>query len=484
MITPWSLNITYILQTIVSVNLLLQDLSKKKMYVLYPIIETSVMNLMQSNMATQNLYKTNEQERNFCIMIYSSLGFHTMTLDIFLTDSEALKLLSDFTIYSQNEILNMYFKKEGKYVKYYHSERYAPSNVKIYFNGRDRGIQWHIYNDEWHPGMYVIKAKINPKILAGITDYLTAATLSDMNCAIANFNDISKSISPLLHSFNDYGIKRIDYCVNIYLNEFIPEHDPIQIMNLIKRSAIPPHFEEWAKYDETAHRMKSRPESFYLKSKSVVINYYSKYLQLLNKSKENIENGYDAINPEIIDASQGIYRFEVQCKYHKIYSFSQAAQKSGDSNCNKYKSLLNPVKCIEIVSDYYKKTIGKGDWYTLSDAMQIIKSKNFNSQKEKRLLDTLKEVNTRRSLSEAKKLYPPKQLRVFNQGLNELSDLGVNPVTIPREWNIKHIPNLLRAYFDKLAKETYGSDLTSPETNYYILQGYMDYCKKFGHAPI
>jgi len=468
----------------VLVNLLLQDLSKKKRYVLYPIIETSVMNLMQSNMATQELYKTNEQERNFCIMIYSSLGFHTMTLAISLTIGETYELLLNFDTYSQNTPLKMYRYKEGKPIKYYPSEDYLPLDVQIYFNGKDKGIQWHIYSDKRSTNKYIVKAKINPKLLAGITDYLTAATFNDMNCAIANFNDISKSISPLLHSFNDYEIKRIDYCVNIYLNEFIPEHDPIQIMNLIKRSAIPPHFEEWAKYDETAHRMKSRPESFYLKSKSVVINYYSKYLQLLNKSKENIENGYDAINPEIIDASQGIYRFEVQCKYHKTYSLSQAAKESGDTNCNKYKSLLSPVKCIEIVSNYYKKTIGKGDWYTLSGAMQIIKSKNFNSQKEKHLLDTLKEVNTRRSLSEAKKLYPPNQLRGFNQGLNELSDLGVNPVTIPREWNIKHIPNLLRAYFDKLAKETYGSDLTSLETNYFILQGYMDYCKKFGHAPI
>ena len=31
--------------------------------------------------------------------------------------------------------------------------------------------------------------------------------------------------------------------------------------------------------------------------------------------------------------------------------------------------------------------------------------------------------------------------------------LNINPVTIPREWGIKHIPNLLNAYFDKVQEE-------------------------------
>ena len=34
----------------------------------------------------------------------------------------------------------------------------------------------------------IVEATINPKILAGISDYLTAATYSDMNIAITNFN--------------------------------------------------------------------------------------------------------------------------------------------------------------------------------------------------------------------------------------------------------------------------------------------------------
>ena len=133
------------------------------------------------------------------------------------------------------------------------------------------------------------------------------------------------------------------------MDDFIPTYDPELIMNLIKRSDIPPHYKEWTEYDDTSHRKKSRPESFYLCSKSVNVNCYSKYLQLLNRSEENVEKGYAPIPQEIIDASRSIIRFEVQCKYHKTYALNKIAENSGNECPNKYKSLLTPLTCIEII---------------------------------------------------------------------------------------------------------------------------------------
>lgn len=68
--------------------------------------------------------------------------------------------------------------------------------------------------------IYIIEAIINPKILAGIIDYLTAATYDDMNVAIVNFNHESNKISSLLGRFNDYKIKRVDYCILISRNNY------------------------------------------------------------------------------------------------------------------------------------------------------------------------------------------------------------------------------------------------------------------------
>lgn len=421
-------------------------------------------------------------------MLKSSLGFHTMTLTLSLLTDEARQLLIDFSTYRKNtKLIEMYTKNEsGEPIIYYYKYPLMPLKVDIYFIDRYRGISWCIRASKKPsvPLEYIVEVTINPKFLAGISDYLTAATYNDMNCAIANFNNESKKISPLLYQFKDYKIDRIDYCINISLDEFIPGYNSDQILNLIKRSNIPPHYEEWKVYDKTAHRMISKPESFYLISKSVNINYYSKYLQLLNKSEENVKKKLKPIDQETIDASRDIYRFEVQCKYHKIYSLSQKTDKEGNPDYNKYKNLLDPVTCIKIVSDYYKRTIGKGDWYSLSEAEKIIKSQNYNCQREQKLINALKFVSQCRSLSNAKKNCPEKILKKFENTLDELSDLNINPVTIPREWNIKHIHNLLRSYFDKLPMAYYENDLKNMAMHSCTFRGYQNYREIFGHSPI
>lgn len=415
-------------------------------------------------------------------MLQSSLGFHTMTLDMSLTGTDVYKLLLDFIAYSKTTALKMYRLKEGQYITY-SSPNYLPTDVKIYFDGKYKGIHWHIYSDDRYSGMvYIIETTINPKFLAGITDYLAAATYGDMNIAIINFNNESKKISSLLGTFNDYRIKRVDYCINICLSDFIPICDPELIMNLIKRSDIPPHYKEWTEYDDTSHRKKSRPESFYLCSNSANINYYSKYLQLQNRSQENEEKGFDPIPQETIDASHDIIRFEVQCKYFKTYALNKKAENSGNECLNKYKSLLAPLTCIEIISSYYEKVIGKGDWYTLSEAVQIIQSKNFNIQREQRYIDTLKYVSQCRSIAKAKASYQENELLAFKQTLKELADLNINPVTIPREWNIKYIPNFLKAYFNELMEDF--SNFRISDENLCATQGYVEYCERYKKPPI
>lgn len=416
-------------------------------------------------------------------MLRSSLGFHTITLSLPLFDNnEAHQLITDFCTYREKtgniEIYRI--NERNQPVIYYHSD-YLPLKTNIKFKDKDSGIRWCIRESKgvFNFFDYIVEATINPKILSGVIDYLTAATYTDIDLAAANFNEISKKISPLLHSFSDYRITRIDYCVNFSLDEFILECDPTQIMNLIKRSNIPHHYEEWMKYDNISHRMKSRPESFYLKSNSVTINYYSKYLQLLNKSQENVKKGYPPIDQEILDASRNIYRFEVQCKYHKIYSMSQKAKETGNRSVNKYKSLLDPMLCVTIISNYYEKVIGNGNWYTLSTAIQIIKSKGFNSQKEQHLINALKDVSRCRSLVKAKESCPIEKIGGFTRALNQLETLNINPVTIPREWHIEYIPNLLRSYLDQMLKTSFDLSPQNTETNYDTAEQYRNYYEKF-----
>ena len=66
----------------------------------------------------------------------------------------------------------------------------------------------------------------------------------------------------------------------------------------------------------------------------------------------------------------------------KYFPCPKKQKEAGDRGINKYKSLLDPIICTTVSAIITKKVIGKGDWYTLSEAIRIIKSQDFNCQKE------------------------------------------------------------------------------------------------------
>ena len=76
-----------------------------------------------------------------------------------------------------------------------------------------------------------------------------------------------------------------------------------------------------------------------------------------------------------------------------------------------------------------------------------------NRQKEHRLIDALQFVNQCRSITKAKEAYQGNDLEYFNRTLKDLSSLGINPVTIPKEWGIGRIWSLLDTYYSKLSME-------------------------------
>ncbi len=380
----------------------------------------------------------------------SSLGFHTITLSMLVYNGETKQLTEDFVKYSQKErCIQMYPNRNGNWV--------------IKFYPIDKGIKWEICRGVWIERFKmffdIINVTVNPKILEYTHDYITAATYQDMNAVVTKFNSIMARISPLLKSFDCYELKRIDYCINFNLGELAPGCSPELVMNLIRRSNIPTHYEEWTKYDDISHRSKSRPGSFYLISQSTTINCYSKYMQLQERSRENADKGYLPVPQTTLDSAKNIIRFEVQCKYHKTFALSNKSKSSGNESINKYEDLLSDDACSDIIVYYFKKIIMRGDWYTLQEATRIVERQNYNFQKEKRLISALESVNHCRSLAKAKTAYQGEELSAFKRTLKDLSSLNINPVTIPREWGIKHIPNLLYAYFDKANEERNLKDI-------------------------
>lgn len=327
-----------------------------------------------------------------------------------------------------------------------------------------------------------IKAIINPKILTGEKSYIIAADAGYLEEIEKAFNKEAEKISSILKRFNYYSLNRFDYCINFDVSELkfncsleIIEKIPKKMMELIKFGDIPDKFSE--EYKDHFQ--------FYLKSKSIVINCYWKYEDLLNNYPDcnDLEKSYDII------------RFEVQYRYPKARTVMSeikkeyASVRSGimarlneqiayDSYENpdrldklklrQSSELLNVTaseetvilmymmsddKCAEVIKNYFHKTIKPGSYYTFNRAKRIIEDKVGKWEKIIRLTDTMKLISSSGGIAKAKAGIHGKDLEDFRRSLRDLADLGINPVTIPEEWGITYMPNLLDAYYDKISEE-------------------------------
>jgi hypothetical protein len=289
-----------------------------------------------------------------------------------------------------------------------------------------------------------IKATINPKLFTGIQDYVTAASEKNLRDVEMNFNLEADKISPILGYFNSYLLNRIDYCFNVDAEELRLGCTTEQLMTLIKRSNIPPHFEERQEYDLVSHRMKTDKNTFYLQSKSVTTNCYSKHYQL-SKNFPDCPNIEDSLH---------VIRFEIQCKYLKVYNMLRNVKRFIEhDNVALLQEMLSDHMAQEVIEKYFNRVIRKGFYYPLETAKNLIRARNFSEKKDDRLISALELINRCRSITKAKTAFNGDELEIFKRSIRELEGLNINPVTIPREWNINHIPNLLFAYENAVARE-------------------------------
>lgn len=416
--------------------------------------------------------------------MFSSIGYHTFAISLNLTQQTADMLLRDFKKY----------RDRTREICIIECPRYKADpfgrHWEIKYLGQYKGIGWKIrfsnrgflINDDFMTCS--IKAIINPKILAGEKSYIMAAHASYLEEIEKKFNEEAAKISPILKRFDDYSLNRLDYCINFDISEleFYPKQSTRNmsgmLMELIKCGDIPKNFSEEYKEDF----------EFYLKSGTVVINCYWKYGDLVRNFTEcdDLEKSYDII------------RFEVQYRYPKVFQTLEKIKKEygkfssrminnlgyqhvydsgknpdgvdkakydhtlamirgsvSDSQLKKLyiMSMMSDEKCIEVIKKYWKKTIRLGAYYTFEAARRKIEESVPNWEKVTRLTDALKLIRDRGGIAKAKEGIGGKELDEFRRSLRDLAILGINPVTIPEEWGIRYIPNLLDAYYNKLEKE-------------------------------
>lgn len=387
-------------------------------------------------------------------MINTSLGYHTFAFFQRAKEDEFLSLTTDFIAYANR----------NKDIK-----RFPIKNKRgwEYTYKNSKGIRWQLFSFRDKNGFSIqgVMAIINPRVLIE-KNYIVASQEKDLKTVEKIYNSEAAKISPFLSLFGACSLSRADPCLNIDLEELGLPCTPEQIMELIKQGNVPKHYEERkVGYDEKQHRKVADKNSFYLKSKSSTINYYWKY------PKQN------ETHPNFLfrESSRNVIRLEVQCKYLKLYTLSKGIRRESkyhisDENISAeqaYERMIDgvrnpsiPVDLIlsdkvydDIVRRSIYKVLRKGDYFTLDGARSIVRSYNFRHDKEERIIDALELVNECHGIAKAKSRLCDSDLKDFNRSLRDLDDIWVNPVTIPRRWKTRHIPNLLRAYDDASYEE-------------------------------
>jgi hypothetical protein len=360
----------------------------------------------------------------------TSLGYHTFTIFRRLTIDQSNALSKAFRKFraKTGEIRIRPMKDwQGNVI---------PNFYIIEYIGGRKGITWTVtYNSLLGERPYSIKATINPKIFTDNNDYIAAANSDYLKRVETLFNAEIEKISPVLGQFRWYSLHRIDYCLNLSLRELGFRCSPEQMIKLIKQSNIPPHFTERTRYDTRANRTKSDKHSFYLRCSSVIVNCYWKHWQLLNEFPDcpDLENSLNVI------------RFEIQCKYPKVYSMSKIITDNPDV-LNVKNEMLSDEVSNTIIRQYFDRVIGKGTYYTLDTARKMVEHWKFAPKKEARLISVLEQINNRQGIYKAKAALCDAEIDEFNRSLRELAMIDVNPVTVPRDWGIKCIPNLISSY--------------------------------------
>jgi len=411
------------------------------------------------------MYYSNDLDRS---RILSSIGFHTFTIFLRLTETEARQLYRDFWNCSAVKVVPLGKDKLDPNV--------LPKGYIVKYRKKGVGVSWYIRfssdvaehmrmstnasssNYMKEPTPYSVRATINPKILGGVIDYLTAANADSLDQAEENYNVKAADISPILGKFEQYFLNRIDYCFNFDPLELNMGCFADQLLTLIKQGYIPKYFTLATKFCEKSKRWKPYKDDFRLKSKSMTISCYWKYAQL----NEDFPDCTD------LERSRNVIRFEIKCEYSKVYAMSKnikdilrgelSLQEMADNfthgiDVNPIKNLLSDTFALDMVYKYFYKVIRRGDYFTYDGARLIVRSHNFRRDKEDRLLKALEWVKDNRGIANTISKLTGRELRNFKRSLRELDEIFVNPVTIPRRWNTKHIPNPLRAYEDCIFEE-------------------------------
>ena len=290
-----------------------------------------------------------------------------------------------------------------------------------------------------HSG-YRLAVQVNPaKLLYGYDAYETVVE--------AELDNISHSFAAaIVAAFNcntlpslpDWFVHRIDYAVDIH-TEFVDNY-----LQLFDKADKPRWYKE---------AYSSKQGSCYLECKAANVNVYKKAPQLKKL-------GY---SQEVIDNAQKILRFEIQCKSPKVGRLRDRYELDGRQLRDFFSRQLATI----VLFSYCRRVFKTGDYYSFREASKRIESM-VKPRSQTALEKILRAIAQTRSISVARIQLPILGVVIKNtipgtcvklckdqfcRNLKQLSDLNINPVTIPRDWGIDQLQSIMHLIDNRLTPQ-------------------------------
>ncbi|MEK3742400.1 hypothetical protein NST23_06905 [Brevibacillus sp. FSL K6-0770] len=267
-----------------------------------------------------------------------------------------------------------------------------------------------------------MEIRFRPQLLINQQGYYQLTSIRQFEQIHILFNYLLLDLLSLpVPDFFAWTAKRVEAAVDLAVDEqLIPKY-----IVLFKKGYIPEYF--WmAKLTRTYW---DSVTNVYLMSANKTVNWYNRYATLQEKTKKS--------NKQYMDFSEtrGILRFETQVR----------------DNMKSVMDTLNQTYLKQEVMKFYNLIVGKGDYYSLEKALTIVRQNTSNQTKRMALERLLRLLERCGSIHAAKDCFlegqnADKAADKFSKRINQLRNLGINPVLLPPEWGIEWLENL----YDKI----------------------------------
>lgn len=319
----------------------------------------------------------------------------------------------------------------------------AKKNGMLYWGLSDNGIliNMHIVGKEGFFSYFIIYRISAARVLEN-DNYLKLFNAKKYNKLEDKVNELLKETSVYLPKLEKCNLRRLDFCVNVMLDN---QEQVKAYIKTAKRANVPANLEVYMQYDKKAKRSKPTKDDYTVYSDDyIAVSIYNKYKEM-KKQK-------DGVYPESqIEQAKNIVRLEIRCMEGKIEALKKKYSIKSIADF-----MLYGDKIGNELYDYYMiKMFNRGSMYTLKEAMSRIERSGYGKKSVELLKEFVKECNESRNaagtLIEYKYAHGNNKLK---QILSMLDDIETSYVTVTNR-DIKlfdgYIPNPLELYEEYVA---------------------------------